>query len=45
MEHFKKKKIFGSTSEIIKFLRNNKKVAKLNNKHVANYYFKKLNQL
>lgn len=45
MKHLKKNKIFGSTNEIIKFLKNNKKVAKLNNKHVASYYFKKLNQL
>ena len=43
--YLKKKKIFGNTNQIIKFLNDNKKIMKLNNKHVTSYYFKKLNQL
>jgi len=45
ISYLKKKKIFGSTNQIIKFLRNNNKITELNNKHVTSYYFKKLNQL
>ena len=43
--YLKKKKIFGNTNQIIKFLNDNKKIMELNNKHVTSYYFKKLNQL
>jgi spore coat polysaccharide biosynthesis protein SpsF len=45
MSHLTTKKIFGTTNQIINFLKNNKNIIKLNSKHVANYYIKKLNQL
>ena len=45
INYLKNKNFFGSTNEIIKFLKNNKKIIQYNSKHVHSYYIKKLNQL
>lgn len=45
ISYLQKRKIFGHNHEVVNFLIKNKKLVKLNNKHVISYYQKKVNQL
>ena len=45
LSNIKKSKIFWRTKQIIKFLRQNKNIQKINSRYVNSYYYKKINYL